>query len=538
MARSQPYGFACSGGLVDSANRFDLFKAPGVATTLRNFEVAVEGGYRRINGYSLLGGGSSARPNSSNQIYGLFVYADGVIAASGSDIYFSQDGTSWLEINKTTTNATNTHTQMTDGTATAINLTSPAQYSFALYEGTSTYGDLVMADASGNNKPFLFRMNGTGANITSRTFLGKQITISGSTTAKFCTIHGRRLVVAGDPSTPNTVYISAVNDIDDFTGGVSITLEDQIVGLKSFRNELFIFCKNSIFKLQNVDNSSALQVVPVTKNVGCLDGQSIQEFGGDLIFLAPDGLRTVAGTARIGDVELGTISKAIQPQIKQIADNIDTFTISSVVLRDKSQYRLYYGKSSQSDLIQEGIIGTLRPEGWQWSETRGIEAPAVTSGFTNTGVEKAFHGDFAGFVYNHDTGNSFNPAGTESDIDAQYTTPDIDYGDLGMLKTLQYLKISFSPENDATPTIRVRYDFESTDTPQPADISLGTVPLPSLFGSAVFNTNTFGAGEHPTVRTALTGSGHSNNFSIFTKNTNQPYIINGLYIDYVPSGRR
>ena len=53
MARSQPYGFACSGGLVDSANRFDLFKAPGVATTLRNFEVAVEGGYRRINGYSL-----------------------------------------------------------------------------------------------------------------------------------------------------------------------------------------------------------------------------------------------------------------------------------------------------------------------------------------------------------------------------------------------------------------------------------------------------------------------------------------------------
>ena len=87
MARSQPYGFACSGGLVDSANRFDLFKAPGVATTLRNFEVAVEGGYRRINGYSLFGGGSSARPNSSNQIYGLFVYADGVIAASGSNIY-------------------------------------------------------------------------------------------------------------------------------------------------------------------------------------------------------------------------------------------------------------------------------------------------------------------------------------------------------------------------------------------------------------------------------------------------------------------
>ena len=100
MARSQPYGFACSGGLVDSANRFDLFKAPGVATTLRNFEVAVEGGYRRINGYSLFGGGSSARPNTTEDIEGLVVYADGVVAVAGNDIFFSQDGTSWLQINK------------------------------------------------------------------------------------------------------------------------------------------------------------------------------------------------------------------------------------------------------------------------------------------------------------------------------------------------------------------------------------------------------------------------------------------------------
>ena len=160
MARSQPYGFACSGGLVDSANRFDLFKAPGVATTLRNFEVAVEGGYRRINGYSLFGGGSSARPNSSNQIYGLFVYADGVIAAGGSNIYFSQDGTSWLQINKASVASSgDNHTAFTG--RSALSLTSPAQYSFALYEGTSVYGDLVMTDASGSNKPFLFKMTGT-----------------------------------------------------------------------------------------------------------------------------------------------------------------------------------------------------------------------------------------------------------------------------------------------------------------------------------------------------------------------------------------
>jgi hypothetical protein len=51
MARSQPYTVACAGGLVKSANSIDLLRTPGVARELRNFEVSIEGGYRRINGY-------------------------------------------------------------------------------------------------------------------------------------------------------------------------------------------------------------------------------------------------------------------------------------------------------------------------------------------------------------------------------------------------------------------------------------------------------------------------------------------------------
>ena len=70
----------------------------------------------------------------------------------------------------------------------------------------------------------------------------------------------------------------------------------------------------------------------VTKNVGCLSGHSIQEIAGDLIFLAPDGLRTVAGTARIGDVELGTVSSNIQNILSDLAESINIFTINSVVL--------------------------------------------------------------------------------------------------------------------------------------------------------------------------------------------------------------
>jgi hypothetical protein len=533
MAAGQPFSVALVGGLNKSTNSSALLKTPGVATKLRNFEVSDEGTYRRINGFTLFG---DTLPNSTEDIEGLLVYADGVIAVAGNDIFFSQDGEStWLQLNKDSVSGSGDNYSTFSGRS-ELSLTSVDQCEFAIFEGASDFGEVIITDKSGNNKPFLFKMTGTDTDVTNRTFFASQITISGSTKAKFCTIHDQHLVVAGDPTTPNTIYYSGTNDIDSFssTGSGSITLEDKVVGLKSFRNELYIFCQNSIFKLQNINDSNSVAVVPVTKNVGCLDGKTIQEIAGDLIFLAPDGFRTVAGTSRIGDVELGTISQAIQPIINDIATNADTLQFSSVVLRNKSQYRMFYSTTSTSQFTAKGVIGTLRTTGFEWSETLGIVAPAITSGFTSSGVEKVYHGDRDGKIYNHNTGNSFN--GTA--VEAEYQSPDYDYGDLGTLKTLDYVKIAFTPEGECQPSLRVRYDYDSLDTPQPADIVLAEIPEPAIFGTGIFATSKFGATEQPLVRQVLTGSGHSNFFKVFSNDTNAPYSINGLYVNYRPSGRQ
>ena len=53
-----------------------------------------------------------------------------------------------------------------------------------------------------------------------------------------------------------------------------------------------------------------------------------------------------------------------------------------------------------------------------------------------------------------------------------------------------------------------------------------------------FNNQTFGAAQQPLVRQALTGSGHSNFFKIFSSDTRAPYTINGIYINYRPAGRQ
>jgi len=537
MAASQPFSIPMQGGLDKSSNTMELLTKPGVATKLTNFEISTRGGYRRINGFTQLGDGT--RPNSSNEILGLHVYADGVIACSGTNIYFSQDGDSWLQINKDSVAGGGDNYSTFTGRS-ALARTSQGKASFATFEGNTVYGEVVITDEGSGVKPFYFKMTGTGDALSSRTYFAKEITVSGTHYPKFCVIHDKHLVVAGAATALNTIFYSGTSDIDDFTstGSGSIVLDDQVVGLKSFRNELFVFCKNSIYKLQNINNASTIAVVPVTKNVGCVDGKTIQEFAGDLLFLAPDGFRTIAGTARIGDVELGTVSKMIQPVINDIFDNIVDYEYSSVVLRDKSQYRMYYSGSAEATQNSKGITGTLTARGFEWTQLTGIQAPAVTSGFNFAGKEKVYHGDRNGYIYNHDTGSAFNPEGIETDIFAEYQSPDFDYGDFGTLKTLDHVKVSLRPEGATDPTLRVRFDFDTPDRIQPNDVSLETND-PSIFGLSLFgSTSKFGSAEAPLIRQPIQGSGHSNFFKIFSEDTNAPYTINGLYINYRPSGRQ
>jgi hypothetical protein len=542
MARSQPYTVACDGGLVESSNMINLLKSPGVARDLKNFEVSIEGGYRRINGFSKFGGSSAVQPSGSNDtILGVFPYADGVIACVSDDIYFSNTGTSWLQINRSSVASSgDNHTTFTG--RSVLNRTSQGQVQFALFDtATSDYGTVFMAD--GANKIYSFRMEGTGI-LTSRTFFSEEVDVTSSKHVKFIALHNKHLIAAGVEDNLNTIFFSAVSgtnrstiDPTDFSssGSGSIVLEDQIVGIKSFRNELFIFCRNSIFKLVNIEDSSNIAVVPVTKNVGCLSGYSIQEIGGDLIFLAPDGFRTVAGTARIGDIELGTVSANIQPIVAELAENLNNFVITSIVIREKSQYRLFYTNTSINANQQRGIIGTLRPNGFQWSETRGLEVTEIGSGFDNNGIEQYYHGSTAGFVYLHDNGNDFDG----ENILARFETPDYDYGDLGTLKTLHFIKVSANAEGVVQPDLRVRFDYSSLDVPQPAsDFDLGSINPAALFGEAVFNTTVFGGAENPMIRIPLQGSGHSNNFTFISDDTRHPYTINGFYIDFIPSGRR
>ena len=530
---SQPFGLSCRGGLNTNLNQFDMLQQPGFATQLINFEVDPDGGYRRINGYTNYG---TTRPEGTSKIHGVFPYALGLVVCVDTSIYYTEDGTTWTQINRNTGHAGVTEANLSS--QAELDRPNQGQAQFAIMRAptghtSSVYGSLSIA--TGADKMAHFHINGTGA---SRVFVYEEI--STPTAATYVENHNKHICVVDTANAPATVYYSKTNDDRDFTGvgAGSVTIDDRITGIKSFRDSLYIFCQNTIHRLDNINDSASVAVSQITSNVGCLSGYSIQEIGGDVLFLAPDGIRLVAATARIGDVELSSVSRQVQSIVADIASNITDYTISSVVLRNKSQYRLFYTPTGSSITASKGLIGTLTPNGFEWSETEGIQAPAISSAFLSNGVEKTYHGDNSGYIYVHDTGNYFYQTGTPQTISARYKTPNLDFGDAGTLKTLHYAKISLSPEGEVQPSLRVRFNYEDTSIPQPADYVLTEVQTPSLFGSAVFGTNVFGGSLDPLVRQSLQGSGHVASFRLSSNDNNAAYSINGLYIDYMPSGRR
>ena len=173
--------------------------------------------------------------------------------------------------------------------------------------------------------------------------------------SKFVASFKNHMFYAGKSSTPQEIVFSVPFDEDNFSSGSgagSLKVDDTITGLKVFRDDLFVFCENRIFKLSGT-SSSDFAVTAVTRDICCINGFTIQEFAGDLIFLGPDGLRTIAGTARIGDVELGTISGAVQSIFRENLEDADSF--DSLVIPDKTQYRIFFSKDS-TEAATKGVI--------------------------------------------------------------------------------------------------------------------------------------------------------------------------------------
>ena len=583
-AETQHFPFICEGGLVSNRSTF-IMKA-GEALQLENFEPDVEGGYRRVSGFKRhIRSVVPVTTTSDEAVLLTTFFNNNIIAARGEKIFssastdlgrnsvdaitssatmsgsgtitvkntsgFSSSGSIVIDseeftyTGKTTTTftgvtrATNStsaaaHTATGDANRTVVSetwtvrdtgRTSAGKYSFERYNYDGN-DKIVLVD--GANAPVVLNTSLATTDVSTSSVAGASIVAS----------YREHMFYAGMSSTPQELVFSQPFDEDAFNSGSgagSVKVDDTIVGLKVFRDALFIFCENRIFKLTG-SSLANFAITPVTRNIGCINGKTIQEFAGDLIFLGPDGLRTVAGTQNIGDVNLGTISSNVQSIFE---DNIlDSGSFESIIIPEKTQYRLFFSKANGLETRTQGIICVLKQQqngqqAYEFSELKGIK-PSCTDSFIEQGNILVLHGGFDGFIYRQEEGNDFD--GTA--INAKYRSSDLTMNDPGIRKHMQRVIVNFKPESTIDADLFVRYDYESAESARPAAYPLDSSDIAGIYGVSVYGGPTYGGASQPLVRQAVEGSGFAVALRVNDGGVTAPYSLKGFQLEFDLGARR
>ena len=336
----------------------------------------------------------------------------------------------------------------------------------------------------------------------------------------------------------STVTFTAPYTDTDFSvanGGGNVNVGGTITALAVFRQQLIIFTETSIHQLTG-NTIADFTLQPITTDIGCIDSDTVQEIGGDVMFLGPDGLRLVSGTDRIGDFGLAVVSKTIQNTMTGFISANTSFT--SCVIREKSQYRILGFNNNITQENAQGILATqFAPQGGDnmaWAETRGIRANVADSNYNqNTEVVLFSHDD--GYLYQMESGNSFDG----SNIKTTFATPHIAIDDPRKRKTFYKLFLYTDPQGSVAFNVSLKLDFDSQGTIQPPPLSiLNTQGVVGFFGSGTFGSTKFGTKLLKLFEAQVVGSGFTVSFQFDSDNQNPPYSIDALTVEYGLNDRR
>jgi len=327
------------------------------------------------------------------------------------------------------------------------------------------------------------------------------------------------------------------NDFTAANGAGVINVTDDITGLIVFREQLVIFSRGKIHRL--VGNTIAdFQLQPISLDIGCIKEDTIQEVGGDIAFVGPDGIRLLSATDRIGDFGLAVASRPIQGETNQLFSSNTKF--SSCVIRKKNQYRLFGYAAAISEDSSQGILGTQfadqTSQGMAWAETKGIRSYIADSVFsTEDADEVIIFANSDGYVYRMESGNSFDG----SNILASFSTPFFAMGDPRIRKTMYKLSTYIDPEGSVDGNATLKFDFDEPNKIQPTSVPIAnTTATVAFYGVSSFGAGSYGGKLVSVFNNQVVGSGFVVSIQYIFEGTDPPFSLDAATLEFAAHDRQ
>lgn len=542
----QTFPVEFKGGLVSNLTPLQQgTNAIGTATILQNFEPSLAGGYSKVKGFRKFNantipiknqdGTTVGSPSLNQQRMQCVALVSNnytaVVVRNGS--YYVVNSSAITQGHSATTahfngdSSTTTRTALTAGTKVRF-----AHYNFGAGEKT------IFVD--GLNAPAFY--NG-GSPATSMSFAdasdSEYIPIIG---AEFVTVFKNHIVVGKNttPNGANSVIFGKVNTDNKFsTNALEINVKDTITGLIVFREQLIVFTKNSVQRIvgssTDLNSANVFTLSSITDDIGCIHEDTIQEVGGDVLFFAPDGIRSLAATEKIGDFGLEVASKPI----KKSVDSLSGTHYDSIVIREKGQYRVFAYNSGFTIQDSEGLIATKLIDqggaGLNWATTRGFKSYVSDSryyGGTGAQAETVCFANEDGYIYEGEVTTSLAGA----TIHAIYESPFMPINDPTLRKTFYKLGLYLDPDGAITAQVSLKYDQGDINVIQPQAIDVTTTGAGVSFYNNITSTyngdTVFSADFNKLYNNNVVGSGKTVAIRIEEESTNPTFRLDTAVLEY------
>jgi len=513
----QTFPVEFKGGLISNLSPLQQgTNAVGSAIALQNFEPSKDGGYKKVLGYAKF---SETAVTGTGTLKGVIIVDDAKVIAArvnptfGYTRYWYGTGTTWTSI------AT---TAAVGGKVRHVSYNFGLGIKIALVDGANAAG--IYDDAT-DTITFL-----TG--------------VTDAVGASHAAVYKQTLFFAKGS---NLIFGAPYSD-SDFTpanGAGIINTAQDITGLIVFRDQLIVFSRNKIQRLVG-STAADFQLLPITEDIGCTYPDTIQEFGGDVMFMGPDGLRLLSATERLGDFGLEVTSDKINKTMMTFVSEASEFT--SLVIRNKAQYRLFRVSSGDTADTAQGVLATKFSDqgasSIDWATMVGFKVAVADSNYpeVGTGKEIVIFGNDTGYVYKMEFGNSRDG----STIQCVYQSPFMPITDPQKRKTLYKMALYVDTVGLFEIDVNFHFDLFKVDNYNGA-VQAPTITLANTAGGSVFfygsslaiyGTAVYGEDVDKVYDTPVIGSGKTFSFRIQEDSINASFTLDTAVFEFKEHDRQ